>query len=205
MKVKKINYIILSILILNFIHCNYAGNKSGLHWFLDMHDSLAIEYQEEDPTTMLLSYKNEKMKGADNIESLTGPGSSLRVPPEGTVPRNYTPYLYDPNDFNTPAKELVNPLKPTKQVLERGQKQYNIYCAVCHGYQGHGDGPVSPRFPNIPALAGKNSNVLNWEDGRFFHIITVGRARMKPYAAQILPEDRWAIIHYIRLLQKNSQ
>jgi len=205
MKVKKVNYIILSILLINFIHCNYAGNKSGLHWFLDFQDNLAIEYQEEDPTTMLLSYKNEKMKGADNIESLTGPGSSMRVPPEGTVPRNYKPYLYDPNDFNTPAKELDNPLKPTKQVLERGQKQYNIYCAVCHGNQGHGDGPVSPRFSNIPPLAGKNSNVLNWEDGRFFHIITVGRARMKPYAAQILPEDRWAIIHYIRLLQKNSQ
>ncbi len=57
----------------------------------------------------------------------------------------------------------------------------------------------------MPALAGSNSNVLKWEDGRFFHIITVGRARMKSYAAQISPEDRWAIIHYIRLLQKHSK
>lgn len=202
MKIKNLIILGLTIWLLN---CNYAGNKSGLHWFLDMHDSLAIEAQEEDPTTLLLAYKQEKMKGADNIEAFTGPGSTMRVPPEGTVPRNYTPYLYDPNDFETPAKELINPLKPTKQVLERGQKQYNIYCAVCHGYQGHGDGPVSPRFANIPALAGPKSNVLGWEDGRFFHIITVGRARMYSYAAQISPEDRWAIIHYIRLLQKNSK
>lgn len=201
----KIKIILILIIIILLLNCNYAGNKSGLHWFLDLHDNLAIEAQEEDPTTLLLSYKREKMKGADNIEAYTGPGSTMRVPPEGTVPRNYQPYLYATSDFDTPAKELTNPLKPTKQILERGQKQYNTFCAVCHGYQGHGDGPVSPRISNIPALAGSNSNVLNWEDGRFFHIITVGRARMYPYAAQISPEDRWAIIHYIRLLQKNSK
>ncbi|MCS7206028.1 MAG: cytochrome c [Leptospiraceae bacterium] len=185
--------------------CNYAGNKSGLHWFLDLHDNYAVESQEEDVTTYLVSYYSAKLKGSDNIESQSGFGSTMRVPPEGTVPRNYMPYLYDPNDFDTPAKELKNPLKPTKQVLERGQKQYNVYCAVCHGATGLGDGPLSPRLANIPALAGDKSNVLDWEDGRFYHIITVGRARMKAYAAQILPEDRWAIIHYIRLLQQNAK
>lgn len=202
-KIKNIYKILL--LILGFLlSCNYAGNKSGIHWFLDMHDNLAVEAQEEDLTTLLLNYKNEKMRGSDILEAYTGPSSTMRVPPEGSIPINYIPYYYDHNDFDTPAKELKNPLKPTKQILELGQKQYNIFCAVCHGYQGKGDGPLSPRISAIPALAGEKSNVLNWEDGRFFHIITVGRARMKSYSAQLSPEERWAIIHYIRLLQKSK-
>lgn len=182
--------------------CNYAGNKSGLHYFLDMHDNPAIEAQEEDLTTLGDKYQGSFRKGADVTEAWTGPGAGLRVPPEGTVPRNYQPYLYDASDFDTPAKELKNPLRPTAEVLKAGQRAFNIYCSVCHGQLGHGDGPVTPRFAEIPALAGSQSNILKWEDGRIFHIITVGRARMKSYAPQVSVEDRWAIIHYIRLLQK---
>lgn len=196
--------IFLLITLFILLNCNYAGNKSGIHWFLDKHDNLAVESQEEDFTTLVLFYKNETVKGSDSLVGHTGFGSTMRVPPEGSVPINYTPYLYDPSDFDTPARELKNPLKPTKQILEVGQKQYNIFCAVCHGYQGKGDGPLSPRITGIPALVGENSNVLNWEDGRFYHIITVGRARMKSYAAQLLPEERWAIIHYIRLMQNSK-
>ena len=125
--------------------------------------------------------------------------------PEGTVARNKDPYLIPAADFDRAAKELTNPLKPTKEVLALGQKKFNTYCSVCHGYTGMGDGPVTPRFDGIPSLAGPDSLVLNWEDGRIFHIITVGRARMRPYAAQITEEERWAIIHYIKLLQKQGQ
>jgi mono/diheme cytochrome c family protein len=195
-------YTVLALLAALLSSCNYAGNKSGIHYFLDMHDNLAVEAQEEDLTTLNRSFDGTYLKGADNIEVWSGPGTGLRVPPQGTVPRNYQPYLYESGDFDKAARELKNPLRPTADVLKNGQIQYNRYCSVCHGQLGHGDGPVTPRFPEIPALAGAKSNVLNWEDGRFFHIITVGRARMKPYAAQISPENRWAIIHYIRLLQK---
>ncbi len=194
----------LLLILISLQYCNYAGNKSGLHWFLDMHDNLAVESQEEDLTTIFFNHNNQPVKGSDVLESQTGPGSTMRVPPEGSIPINYTPYLYDPSDFDTPAKELKNPLKPTKQILELGQKQYNIFCSICHGYQGKGDGPLSPRISAIPALVGEKSNVLDWEDGRFYHIITVGRARMKAYAAQLTPEERWAIIHYIRLLQNTK-
>jgi len=190
------------ILVTAFASCNYAGNKSGIHYFLDMHDNLPVEAQEEDLTTLNHQFDGNYIKGADNIEVWSGPGAGLRIPPQGTVPRGYQPYLYEPTDFDTPARELKNPLMATAEVLKAGQKEYNIFCGVCHGQLGHGDGPVTPRFADIPALAGPNSQVLNWEDGRLFHIITVGRARMTPYAAQISPENRWAIIHYIRLLQK---
>jgi mono/diheme cytochrome c family protein len=190
---------------LALLQCNYAGNQSGLHFFLDMHDSPAVEPQEEDPSTLDERYEGSYEVTMGPVESWGGPGSATRTAPEGTVPRNKTPYLYAAADFETPAQELQNPLPLTKKVLERGQKQYNTYCAVCHGYLGMGDGPVTPRFSEIPALAGPDSLVNNWEPGRIYHIITVGRARMRPYAAQIDEKDRWAIIHYVQLLQRQEQ
>lgn len=185
--------------------CNYAGNQSGMHFFLDMHDSPAVESQEEDPSTLDEVYEGNYEKTMGSLESWGGPGSAARTAPEGTVPRNKTPYLIPAADFDRAAAELTNPLRPTKEVLELGQKKYNTYCAACHGNTGMGDGPVTPRFADIPALTGPDSLVLDWEDGRIFHIITVGRARMRPYAAQTTEKERWAIIHYINLLQKQGQ
>ena len=186
--------------MVSFMNCGYRENLSGMHFFLAMHDSQSIEGQEEDYTTL-----NDKKtgdtyaRGADSIESWGGPGSGIRVPPQGSVPRNYVPYLYAPGDFDGAARELKNPLPRTRTVLERGQKQYNIYCALCHGNTGKGDGSIVPRFGPVNSLV--NDTVKGWEDGRIFHMITVGRARMKPYAAQMSAPDRWAVIHYIRLLQ----
>ena len=196
--------ILTGLTILSLAGCNYNSNKSGMHWFLDMHDSHAVEAQEEDTTT-LLQVKGEGWdKGADSVPAFSGPGSSMRVPPEGSVPRNYIPYSYEATDFEKAGRELTNPLKKTKAVLERGKKQFEIYCAVCHGMTGKGDGNVTPMFPNPPSLINGPAS-SQWSDGMYFHMITMGRARMKSYAAQVKPADRWAIIHYVRLLQATEK
>ena len=85
----------------------------------------------------------------------------------------------------------------------RGQKQYNVYCSPCHGFTGLGDGRVTPRFPEVPSLM--SSKIKGWKDGEIFHMITMGRGRMYPFANQIMPEDRWAIINYVRLLQNKNK
>ena len=182
-----------------FSFCNYDDNVSGLHYLLDMHDSIAVEAQEEDFTNRQEKEEGVWQRGMNDSPAFGGPGSSLRVPPEGSVPRNYEPYPYGAADFAAAGRELKNLLPKTKKVYERGQKQYNTFCAVCHGYTGLGDGPVTPRLAEVPSLM--SPQIRSWKDGEFYHIITMGRGRMLPYSAQILPEDRWAIIHYIRLLQ----
>ncbi len=182
------------------LSCNYNSNTSGLHYLLDMHDSLAVEAQEEDPSTLKNKKEGNWYRGMDENHAWGGPGSSVRVPPKGSVPRNYDPYPYAPSDFALAKQELKNPLDKSVSVYRRGQKQYNIYCAVCHGYTGMGDGPVTPRLSNVPSLV--SPTIRQWGDGEIYHIITMGRARMLPYAAQILPKDRWAIVRYVRLLQK---
>ena len=189
--------------------CNYRENRSGLHWFLDMHDSLAVEAQEEDPTT--LDSPATATRGAGINPSLGGPGSSIRVPPVGTVPRNHEPYLI--TDIATAGKVLRNPLPATEAVLTRGQDQFNVFCSPCHGNSGgnaatgRGNGSVVPRFPerDIPSLVGPKANAPGMKDGEIFHIVTVGRNAMKAYEAQVPVADRWAIIHYLRLLQRPAK
>lgn len=129
------------------------------------------------------------------------PGTSvMRLPVEGTVPRGYTPYRFAQADTTQAAAAMVNPLPRTAEVLARGQKVYMTFCVVCHGPKGDGQGYMVPRFPMPPALF--SEKVRNWPDGRIFHVITRGQNLMPSYATQILPEDRWAAIHFVRALQR---
>jgi mono/diheme cytochrome c family protein len=126
-----------------------------------------------------------------------------RLPPEGTVPVGYKPYPYHLDPI-TAAKMLKNPLagQMSPEVLEQGRKRFETFCAVCHGYQGKGDGPVSVKMAlkPPPLISDKIKNV---PDGAIFHIISDGQGVMSSYAYQLVNEkDRWAIVNYVRSLQK---
>lgn len=126
---------------------------------------------------------------------------SMRVPVAGTVPRNHESYPY-PKDAEKAGVELKNPLRPTQEVLERGKHVFNVYCLVCHGPSGEGDGSIVPKFPRPPSL--QSDKVRNWSDGRLYHTITMGQNLMPSYASQVAPGDRWAAILYIRALQRSK-
>src|SRR5262249_25239859 len=123
-------------------------------------------------------------------------------PVPGTVPREFQPYAYR-SDPEAAGRELRNPLKPTQRVLERGRAMFNTYCIVCHGPNGEGDGTVVPKFPRPPPPP--SAKVRTWPDGRIFHVMTNGQNLMPSYASQVAPSDRWAIIHYIRALQRSKK
>jgi len=125
----------------------------------------------------------------------------MRNPVPGTVPVGYTPYRYAAADSLLAQRELVNPLPRTAAVLARGRKVYMNTCVVCHGPEGDGQGYIVPLFPMPPSL--HSAKVREWPDGRIFHVITRGQNLMPSYATQILPEDRWAVIHYVRALERS--
>ncbi len=122
-----------------------------------------------------------------------------QVPPEGTVSQDYAPYAYS-NDPDTAGKMLKNPLQPTAEVLARGQHVFSTYCTVCHGPKGEGDGTIVPKFPRPPSL--QSDKIRTYTDGRIYHVIVSGQNLMPSYASQVAPLDRWALIHYIRVLQR---
>ena len=149
-----------------------------------------IQYMPHMSTTPNL----KPQRGYDGF----GDGTGMLMPPEHTVARGHKPYY-----FETPEEadaKLKNPLANDRLTLERGQKIYNIYCLVCHGPRGHGDGPVVNPFPIPKSL--QSEDMLRWGDGHLFHVITKGQGVMPSYAQQIQPEDRWAVIRYVRALQR---
>jgi mono/diheme cytochrome c family protein len=159
------------------------GCKTKSHTILeympDMYRQLSVHAQQFDPT-------------APN-------GIGMRVPPEGTVPRDYQFYPYHLAD-TTQANQLPNPLPPTSDVLAAGRKVFETWCIVCHGAWGDGHGFIVPKFTQPPVLY--SDKVIHWPDGRIFHTITLGQGLMPSYALQILPEQRWAAVSYVRVLQR---
>ena len=127
---------------------------------------------------------------------------SERPPVEGTVARGQLhedTYFYTGKIGSTPGDYMPFPV--TKEVLERGRERYNIYCAPCHSRVGDGNGFIPSRgFARKPPTFHKS----RWQKaalGEFYDVITNGSGIMPDYASQIPPQDRWAIVAYIRALQ----
>ncbi|NOX17360.1 MAG: DUF3341 domain-containing protein [Chlorobi bacterium] len=127
-------------------------------------------------------------------------GFGMRMPVKGTVAREHIPYLYADKPEEA-AVNLVNPLPVTKANLELGHTKFNIFCSPCHGYFGEGDSRLRGQFPNPPSL--HSEKVRNWKDGRIYHVLMEGQNSMPSYASQLNYNERWAVILYIRVLQRS--
>ncbi len=92
------------------------------------------------------------------------------------------------------------PWPVTRELLERGQDRFNIYCVVCHGRTGEGDGMIVQRgFPVPPSY--HIERLRTAPIGHFYDVMTRGYGVMFSYASRVEPADRWAIAAYIRALQ----
>jgi mono/diheme cytochrome c family protein len=162
-----------------------GGNKPNVELIQDMMDSPAIKAQEYDQDA---------------------PGHrGMRVPPEHTVPVGFKPYRFA-TDYEG-AINNVNPLTGdfSSEVLVTGQKYFDIHCAVCHGEKGDGKSPVTEKMTLKPPTL-YSDKVKTWKDGQIYHVIQVGQGLMGPYASHIPKEEwRWAVVQYIRHLQKETK
>jgi mono/diheme cytochrome c family protein len=102
------------------------------------------------------------------------------------------------------------PVPVTGRVMQRGQERYDIFCAPCHGLAGYGDGPVSKRADALqegtwtPPSSYHTDLVRGRPVGHLFNTITYGIRNMPEYGSQIPVEDRWAIVLYVRALQRSQ-
>lgn len=128
-------------------------------------------------------------------------GRASRPLVEGTVARGHLrtdELLYTGKVSGKPVD--IFPFPVTRPVLERGRERFNIYCAVCHGRDGNGQGMIVQRgFRRPPSY--HIDRLRRAPAGHFFDVITNGFGSMYSYASRISPEDRWAIVAYIRALQ----
>ncbi len=169
----------LSFAILLFSACGSKTEKTVIQYMPHMH------------TTPV-------QKAQRGYEEGNGKGSSALMPPEGTVPRGFFPYRM--KSAQEAGRKLKNPLPFSPEMVKLGREKYNIYCSVCHGNRGIGDGPVVPPYPIPKSLVSEQAR--EYADGHIYHVITKGQGVMPAYASQITEKDRWAIIHFVRVIQR---
>jgi hypothetical protein len=132
-------------------------------------------------------------------------GRSARPLPEGTVARGE---LRADKVFFTgkSGDQFIDhlPFPVTREVLDRGQQRFNIYCSPCHGRLGNGLGMIVRRGLKRPPSY-HIDRLRGVPVGYFYDVITNGFGAMQDYASQIAPRDRWAIAAYIRVLQFSQQ
>ena len=123
-------------------------------------------------------------------------------PAEGTVPLagvEVVPPAIPQNE--TRLTRLPNPVQRTADSFDRGRDRYDIYCGVCHGEAGLGDGPVAPALANAVRNLTEPRQLAR-SDGWIYATITNGFGALMPeYGSKIAPEDRWHIVNYVRVLQ----
>ncbi len=174
-----------AVVMASFTGCNSGPNQTNIELVTNMMDQVSIKSQDWVPSE------------GDKVQ--------MRMPPEGTISRGHPPYAYQNDPVG--AEKQSNPLSGnmSPETLTLGHKTYEIYCSVCHGGAGGGDGRVAEK------MAVKPRNLLSpeakaYSDGRIYHAITAGKGVMGSYASQITDSgQRWAVVNYVRTLQQKSQ
>jgi len=128
---------------------------------------------------------------------VTRDGLTLQRPVAGTIPRGYHFFQYGDGEPEAvrAGRELGNPYHPTPQTLEEGKVLFEIYCMVCHGQQGRGDGPLAEKIPPPPSYL--SDRLMQFPPGRIFHVITMGSGKMPSYSSQLSTDERWKIVTYV--------
>lgn len=131
--------------------------------------------------------------------------SANRMPVANTVARGFLKEdkaLYEGKNVDG-TNIAENPIPVTRAFLKRGQDRYEVFCTPCHGSTGDGNGIImAGKYGYVPAPTYHDERLRNVPDGELYAAIAYGVRNMPSYATQIPVEDRWAIVAYIRALQK---
>ncbi len=185
---------ILSLWMVTFTSCVGDKNNPG-YAYMGEHDMYYTKFDKAYAPSKIL------------------PNGQVNQPaPEGTVDRKASFFPFHPKNIAEKVADqakagaiLKNPVPATDENIAEGKRQYNIFCADCHGFDAKGDGHLytAKLFPAKPRdLTG--SYVQNMPDGSIFFIITEGSISglMGPHGVQITPENRWKIVDYLRSIVK---
>jgi mono/diheme cytochrome c family protein len=152
---------------------------------------------------MWIQPKHKAQDASDFFED----GASSRLPVKGTVA------FGDIKDNDAYYRGYVNgklvdtlPVPLTKELLERGQERFEVFCKHCHGMLGDGQGMIAQRGFNVERTVATyhTDRLRQMPVGHFFDVITNGYGAMFPFSDRIPVEDRWAIVSYIRVLQASQ-
>ena len=162
------------------LNSGFDPSKPNYQYFPNMYESIGYEtYAESDAF-------------ANGIEA--------QIPVEGSIMRGWEPYDYpNTNEGYEAAKvELISPLRASDYNLANGKELYGIYCAVCHGDKGDGQGILMKRekFLGVPSYADREIT-----PGSIYHVLMYGKNAMGSHAGQVNAEERWQIAQHVMELR----
>ncbi len=133
-------------------------------------------------------------------------GVEAQLPAEGSVARGHIPFDIDntTEGFELAKASLTSPLDSTAVDLERGKELYNIYCGICHGTKGDGQGNLVKRekILGIPSYDDAGRAIT---EGSTYHTIYYGKNAMGSYANQLNEEERWQVVAYVMKLKADLE
>jgi len=179
----------------------------------------------EPPVQIFPDMKVQPRYDPQHTSTFFADGSAGRKPVSGTIPLGYTlpgsflqagakngaiqptGFANQPDYYNTgkigDSYGDGFPVDVTKALVLRGQERFNINCAVCHGKAGLGNGVIS-KFGIATIVNLQDDRIRTMPDGQIFSTLTNGKNTMGAYGPQIAVDDRWAIVAYVRALQKSQ-
>lgn len=184
-------FILISFIGFSFLLTSCAksgGNNPGVEYAPDMYYDKGYEPFKEKDSNTLNKY-----------------GSNMREPVKGSIAVGKLDYAY-PLDNNGEGYEAsaTQIHYPDNFVFDkaRGERLYNIYCAPCHGIEGHNDGNVFKRVASIkPPWKGYDDDYIkNLPAGKMYHVITYGKNNMGSHASVLTPEERWQVVAHVQEL-----
>lgn len=165
------------------------------------------QISEKPPVHPNPNMDNQERYNAQEVNTFFEDNRSMRQPVEGTIARGQLRLddaFYEGVDENGNLLDEI-PVEVTRDFIYRGKEQFEIYCQVCHGAIGDGQGVImTGQYGYVPAPTFHSDNLRQMPDGHFYSAITNGIRTMPNYATQIKVRDRWAIVAYIRALQRSQ-
>jgi mono/diheme cytochrome c family protein len=197
---------LLGALALLLSGCYSDKSHRNIEYAPNMYNSLPLEpYSQTVYSTQPEIGGHYPAAEVDGKVKYFANGLSSQKAPEGTVPRTeswyyeeaYSPYPYPdtPEAYEEAGQAWRSPLEETETTVSRGKEVYEIYCVMCHGPNGKGQGSLvtGGAYVGVPAY-----NTLEITEGKMFHTLTWGKGVMGSYASQITPNERWQVIAYIK-------
>ncbi|MCL4179789.1 MAG: c-type cytochrome [Verrucomicrobia bacterium] len=183
-------YFVLAFVLLVFVVVSIAGCRGGL--------------SRRPPVELFADMDRQPKLRPQAVNRFFGNGLSSRLPVPGTIARG-APYqdlpLNTGREPGTTNFVTLLPVPLTSGLLARGQERYAIHCAMCHGAAGDGKGLLA-KYQMVGMANFHDQRLVAMPDGEIFNTITHGKNLMGAYGATINPQDRWAIIAYLRALQR---
>lgn len=169
---------ILAVAALSLISCDKT--KRNLQYMPDMYEAVP-----GDPYSESKVFAN---------------GTEAQAPVKGTIARGHVPYEFPDTEagYQAAKASLVSPLTEADKDAKKAANLYTIYCSVCHGAKGDGQGALvqNEKFLGIPNY--KDREVT---EGSIYHVIMYGKNMMGSHASQLTEKERWLVVSHVQKLR----